>query len=157
MGRTLRNTPHIAPLRNKNPATLHHTQPFTPIHYPHMKKHFLGLRTVCYPAPRLEETKKWYTEALGYGPYFDQPFYVGFNVGGFELGLDPDAPKGCGDGTQVYWGVDNIEEALEHLVSIGAEIEKPVQDVGDGIKVASVLDPFGNEFGVIENPHFTLG
>ena len=28
---------------------------------------------------------------LGFPPYFDQPFYVGFNVGGYELGLSPDA------------------------------------------------------------------
>jgi hypothetical protein len=26
--------------------------------------------------------------------------------------------------------------------------------VGGGIKVASVQDPFGNLFGIIENPHF---
>jgi len=31
-----------------------------------------------------------------------------------------------------------------------------VQDVGGGIKVATVKDPFGNIFGVIENPHFKL-
>jgi hypothetical protein len=28
--------------------------------------------------------------------------------------------------------------------------------VGDGIKVATVLDPFGNIFGIIQNPHFAL-
>lgn len=121
-----------------------------------MKSHFLGLRTVCYPAPALEATKNWYIQALGIQPYFDQPFYVGFNVGGYELGLDPNAPKGTGGGTQVYWGVADIQAAIAHLLSVGATIHHDLQDVGDGIKVVTVLDPFGNEFGVIENPHFTL-
>ena len=33
--------------------------------------------------------KKWYAQAFGVEPYFDQPFYVGFNVAGYELGLVP--------------------------------------------------------------------
>ncbi|MDP3909203.1 MAG: hypothetical protein Q8Q14_02335 [Gemmatimonadales bacterium] len=35
-------------------------------------------------------------------PYFDEPFYVGFNVGGYELGLNPDiqgVPPGKGGAT----------------------------------------------------------
>jgi hypothetical protein len=28
--------------------------------------------------------------------------------------------------------------------------------VGEGIRTADVLDPFGNVFGIIENPHFKL-
>ncbi len=120
-----------------------------------MKKHFLGLRTVIFPAEELQKNKDWYVEALGIEPYFDEPFYVGFNVGGFELGLDPNAPKGSG-GTQVYWGVEDIEAAVMHLTGIGAKLENDIQEVGEGIKVATVLDPFGNQFGVIENPHFSL-
>lgn len=44
---------------------------------------FFGLRTVIYPAADLEAAKHWYTQALGFPPYFDQPFYVGFQVGGY--------------------------------------------------------------------------
>lgn len=121
-----------------------------------MKKHFLGLRTVCYPAVDLEATKNWYIKALGIEPYFDHPFYVGFNVGGFELGLDPNAPSG-GPGTLTFWGVENIEETAAHLLSIGAKAEGDIQDVGDGIRVANFSDPFGNQLGIIENPHFSLG
>ena len=51
---------------------------------------FLGLRTAIYHAPDLAKAKSWYSRILGIEPYFDQPFYVGFNVGGYELGLDPD-------------------------------------------------------------------
>ena len=63
---------------------------------------FQGLRTLIYGAPDLEATKKWYSEVLGYGPYFDEPFYVGFNVGGYELGLEPNATVGTGSAS---WGL----------------------------------------------------
>ena len=43
---------------------------------------------------------------------------------------------------------------MKRLVSLGARPVDDVQDVGSGIKVATVADPFGNHFGVIENPHF---
>lgn len=121
-----------------------------------MSKHFLGLRTLMYPAPDLEATKQWYTQAFGVEPYFDMPFYVGFNIGGYELGLDPNAPKGASGGAQAYWGVAKIEEAMAHLISLGAAIHEDIQDVGEGIKVAVVKDPFENLIGIIENPHFQL-
>ena len=45
-----------------------------------------GLRTVIYKVPDLEAAKAWYSRALGIEPYFAEPYYVGFQVGGFELG-----------------------------------------------------------------------
>jgi len=113
----------------------------------------LGLRTALYAAPDLEAGKAFYTAVLGFGPYFDEPFYVGYEVGGFELGLMPDATPGAG-GTRALWGVADCAAALARLLELGAKPHEPVQDVGGGIRVASVLDPFGNVFGVIENPTF---
>ncbi len=112
-----------------------------------------GLRTVIYPVTDIAKGKAWYAEVLGKAPYFDQPFYVGFEVGGFELGLVPDGTPGP-DGALAYWGVDDAAKAVERLKGLGAKVRSDVQDVGDGIKTASVTDPFGNAFGVIENPHF---
>jgi len=54
----------------------------------------LGLRTVVYPVTDLDAAKAWYASLVGHAPYFDQPFYVGFEVGGFELGLMPDGEAG---------------------------------------------------------------
>ena len=112
-----------------------------------------GLRTAIYPTPDLSAGKAWYQAVLGRDPYFDQPFYVGFSVGGFELGLVPDGQPGTA-GTQVYWGVPDADAEMTRLVSLGGTVHEPVKDVGEGIKVGSVLDPFGNVFGIIENPHF---
>jgi predicted enzyme related to lactoylglutathione lyase len=56
----------------------------------------------------------------------------------------------------VYWGVSDADAALNRLLSLVATERTNVQDVGDGIRVATVLDPFGNVFGLIENPQFKL-
>ena len=117
---------------------------------------FLGLRTAIYHAPEIGKAKAWYTKVLEIEPYFDEPFYVGFNVGGFELGLDPNASHSPGHdgGVTVYWGVADAPAAVQRLLSLGASPHADVRDVGGGIKVATVRDPFGNVLGVIENPHF---
>jgi predicted enzyme related to lactoylglutathione lyase len=90
---------------------------------------------------------------LGFKPYFDEPFYVGFSVGGFELGLLPDAIPGI-VGAQALWGVSDVSAELARLLELGATVLEPVADVGGGIRVAAVQDPFGNRFGIIENPNF---
>jgi predicted enzyme related to lactoylglutathione lyase len=41
-------------------------------------------------------------------------------------------------------------------VKSGAAVVSAPLEVGEGIKVARVADPFGNVIGLIENPHFTL-
>ena len=113
----------------------------------------LGLRSVIYPAPDLARAKAWYAEVLGLEPYFDQPFYVGFRVGGFELGLDPHATPGT-TGPQALWGVADAQVAHDRLIALGAAALDPLTDVGEGIRVAAVVDPFGNRFGIIESPAF---
>jgi predicted enzyme related to lactoylglutathione lyase len=120
----------------------------------------LGLRTTIYRVRDLERAKEWYGAVLGKDPYFDEPFYVGFDVGGFELGLlpeEPGDPAPGGEGAVAYWGVPDADEAYARLLELGATEREGVQDVGGGIRIASALDPFGNVFGVIENPHFSVG
>ena len=116
-----------------------------------------GLRTAVYKVPDIEKAKKWYSDILGIEPYFDQPFYVGYNVGGYELGLDPDMTDvKSGNNVGIYWGVENVKALIEKLRSKGVAVKDEPQDVGGEIIVASVLDPFGNIFGIIENPHFKI-
>ena len=117
---------------------------------------FLGLRTARYSARDLAAAKAWYTNVLGFGPYFDEPFYVGFNVGGFELGITPDesAKAERPESGVAYWGVADAASAHARLLALGAAEFEPLQEVGGGIKVAAVRDPFGNVLGIIENPEF---
>ena len=114
---------------------------------------FLGLRTAIYPVPDLAEARRWYSEVLGHAPYFDEPFYVGFSVGGFELGLLPNGSPGT-SGPQPLWGVADIESVFARLLKLGASSLEKVTEVGEGIKVAAVRDPFGNRLGIVENPNF---
>lgn len=81
---------------------------------------------------------------------------MGFNVGGYELGLVPEqnaqptrTPAGV-----AYWGVDDAQAAYQRLLDLGAASHIPIQDVGGGIFIGSVHDPFGNVLGIIQNPHF---
>ncbi len=115
----------------------------------------LGLRTAIYPTADLDGARRWYSELLGQEPYFNEPFYVGFSVGGFELGLLPDGQAGT-TGPQPLWGVADIEVAYERLLKLGATALERIADVGGNIKVAAVKDPFGNRFGIIENPNFNV-
>lgn len=118
---------------------------------------FLGLRTVIYHAPDLAQAKAWYAGAFGVAPYFDEPFYVGFQIGGFELGLDPDlSGVNVGNNAVAYWGVADIDQVYKHLLDRGATPRQSVKDVGGEIKVATVVDPFGNVIGLIQNPHFKV-
>ncbi len=115
-----------------------------------------GLRTVIYGVADLPRAKQWYAAAFGVQPYFDQAFYVGFNIGGYELGLDPNAAVAVGAGVVAYWGVENIQQEFDRLLQLGATSHSAVRDVGGDIQVASVVDPFGNILGIIYNPHFKL-
>lgn len=122
------------------------------------KQDILGLRTTIYNVGDIIEAKKWYAKAFGIEPYFDEPFYVGFNIGGYELGLlaeeNPTTEKS--ESVFTYWGVNEIEKVYKRFLDLGAiEHEKP-HSVGEPLIVASVKDPWGNIIGLIYNPVFKL-
>ena len=117
----------------------------------------LGLRTTAYKVSDLEKAKIWYAKAFGIEPYFDEPFYVGFNIKGYELGLLPEeGSTSKGDNVMSYWGVDNIQKAYEHLINLGATNHEKPTNVGGDLMVASVFDPWQNVIGIIYNPYFKL-
>lgn len=114
-----------------------------------------GLQTVIYPSPDLAAAKAWWTGLLGVEPYFDEPFYVGFQIAGYELGLLPDGNPA--DGAITYWGTDDVAGAVETALAQGATSHAPVADVGGGIVTGSVTNPMGMIVGFIHNPHFAAG
>ena len=123
-----------------------------------METPMLGLRTVVYRVADLQAAKKWYQDAFLIEPYFDQPFYIGFNVGGYELGLLPGETADRTDAQNVscYWGVDDIEGEIARLIELGASAHEAPANVGGPIVVGSVRDPWGNVLGLIYNPTFVL-
>jgi len=119
----------------------------------------LGLRTTIYKVGDLEKAKDWYSLVFGTAPYFDEPYYVGFNIGGYELGLQPEKNLRVDKAESVvaYWGIEDIDSAFNFFISSGAvEHEKPFK-VGGEIMTATVKDPWGNIIGLIDNPEFKGG
>lgn len=120
-----------------------------------MNPAIIGLRTTIYKVNNLSEAKKWYTAAFGVIPYFDEAFYVGFTIGGYELGLlSEDSIKG--NNVLTYWGVENINEAYGFFLSIGARSVEAPRNVGEDITVCAVSDPWDNVIGLIYNPGFIV-
>ncbi len=114
-----------------------------------------GLRTAVYYVEDLKAATLWYQQLVGHEPYFNTAYYVGFNVGGFELGLHPiERPIVRGDSPGIYWAVDDVNAAWAALLARGATIDRAVEDVGGGIRLATLKDPWGNLLGIIENPSF---
>ncbi|MFF1925179.1 VOC family protein [Streptomyces sp. NPDC058221] len=125
-----------------------------------------GLTTVRFHAEDLSAAKQWYTELLGIEPYFERPGYAEFRIGDYqhELGLldsayaptlgargdSPSAPSGA----VVYWHVDDVRATLDRLLLLGATTSEPVREFGEGFVGASVVDPFGNILGIMENRHY---
>lgn len=122
-----------------------------------MKK-ILGLRTTIYRVPDLAAAKAWYNKAFQTEPYFDEPFYVGYNIAGYELGLMPFGEDSVSVGTNIlsYWGVADVQEAYDFFLAAGAVSDGPPTNVGGEIMTAEVKDPWGNLIGLIYNPEFSL-
>ncbi len=120
-----------------------------------MNSEFIGISTVSYAVDDIGKAKDWYAGAFGVEPYFDEPFYVGFNINGYELGLQPsEGERSPGNTSTAYWAVRDIEKTFARFIELGAlEVEKP-NDVGGGVIVATVKDPWGNLIGLIVNPGF---
>ena len=123
-----------------------------------MFKVMLGLRTTAYIVKDLAQAKAWYTKAFKTEPYFDESFYVGFNIQGYELGLLPEGNETNLKGENVlsYWGVEDIQKELERLIELGATIHEKPTNVGGELMVCSVKDPWSNIIGLIYNPYFKL-
>lgn len=126
-----------------------------------------GVATLNFWAADLEAAKKWYTELLGFAPYFERsgpdgkPAYIEFRLGDYqhELGIihSSYAPKGVTagpGGAVVYWHVDDVAATLEKLTAMGAKEYQPLTPRGAGFITASVVDPFGNILGIMYNPHY---
>ncbi len=120
-----------------------------------MQTRILGLRTTIYKVDDITKAKTWYTKVFQTTPYFDEPYYVGFNIGGYELGLQAEETQKW-ENVAVFWGVDNIEDTYAYFLQCGAlEVEKPMNVWGE-IMVATLKDPWNNLLGLIYNPEFKL-
>jgi predicted enzyme related to lactoylglutathione lyase len=109
-----------------------------------------GVKTIIYPVEDLTKAKALFRELLGVEPYMDEAYYVGFNVAGQDIGLDPHGHGKGMTGPVGYWHVDDIRRSVQALLDAGAAAEQEVRDVGGGKLIASVKDADGNVIGLIQ-------
>ncbi len=114
---------------------------------------FTGLKSVIYPSKDLEADKAFWEKVTGVKPYFDEPYYVGFNIEGAELGLDPNADKEGLTYPVSYWHVTDAKAAADKLIADGVVVHKELKDVGGGMMMGTFKDNNGNIFGVIDDQH----
>jgi len=99
---------------------------------------------IIFPVSDIASATHLYTQVLGSAPYFESPYYVGFNTGAGEIGLDPNAKRG---GALPYWDVDDLDATIASLVSAGATVIEEPHDVGGGLTIALLADASGNSIG----------
>jgi len=109
-----------------------------------------GIGTIIIPVTDLAAAKAVYGELLGVAPTTDQPYYVGFESAGQQVGLDPNGHRQGMTGPVMYWHVDDLAASLEALLKAGAQELQPAKDVGAGKLIAAVKDPDGNIIGLLQ-------
>lgn len=110
-----------------------------------------GLSTIIYPVSDLAQAKALFSQFLGVEPTTDAPYYVGFEVDGQQIGLDPNGHRSGMSGPVGYRFVDDIEASLQSLLDAGAQLQQAVKDVGGGRRIASVRDADGNVLGLMQD------
>jgi predicted enzyme related to lactoylglutathione lyase len=109
-----------------------------------------GMKTIIYPTRDLARAKTLFSALLGVEPSMDAAYYVGFDVAGQHVGLDPHGHGKGMTGPVGYWHVDDIRRSLKALLDAGAEVQQEVKDVGGGKLIASVKDADGNVIGLVQ-------
>lgn len=109
-----------------------------------------GMRTIILPVKDIDRAKAVYAGLLGVQPTMDEAYYVGFDVGGQHVGLDPNGHSKGLTGPIAYWHVDDIRRSVAGFLDAGGSEQEAVHDVGGGRLVASVLDADGNLVGLLQ-------
>ena len=106
-------------------------------------------QTIIYPVKDLDKAKALFTALFGLAPESDTPYYVGWNVAGQDVGLDPNGHAQGLSGPVPYWHVDDIARSIQALVAAGGEVLQDAKDVGGGKMIAWVKDAVGDVVGLL--------
>ncbi len=110
------------------------------------------LGSIIYPTSDAEEAKKVMTALFGKEPEIDQPYYVGYEVDGRQVGLDPNGAARGMTGPVPYWNVPDIDATIAALEAAGATVTQAPTDVGGGNLIATLTDADGNTVGLSQAP-----
>lgn len=110
------------------------------------------VQTVLYPVSDIEKAKRLYGVLVASDPYMDEPYYVGWDADGQDVGLDPHGHRKGMTGPIAYWHVTDIKATIADLLEAGATEKDEIRDVGGGKLVATVTDGDGNVIGILQPP-----
>jgi predicted enzyme related to lactoylglutathione lyase len=102
------------------------------------------IQSLVIPVSDLATAKAIYNVLLG-EPHTDQPYYVGYNVNGFEVALAPGDPAG---GPVAFADVDDLDATRDALVAAGATERDAPRQVAPQSRVCVLTDADGNPFGL---------
>ncbi|MFI6849965.1 glyoxalase [Kitasatospora sp. NBC_00085] len=103
------------------------------------------IRALVVPVSDLDAAKKVYGALLG-APHTDEPYYVGYSVDGFEVGLNPHGD--VAGGPVVHTDVDDLDAARTALLAAGATERSAPREVAPGVRVCVLEDTDGNPVGL---------
>lgn len=102
------------------------------------------IRSLVIPVSDLAAAKAVYTALLG-APHTDEPYYVGYNVNGFEVGLNP---AGEGGGPVAFADVEDLDATRQTLLASGATERDAPREVAPQVRVCVLADADGNPIGL---------
>jgi predicted enzyme related to lactoylglutathione lyase len=102
------------------------------------------IRSLVIPVSDLDAAKAVYTALLG-APHTDQPYYVGYDVNGFEVSL---APGEAVEGPVAYADVEDLDETRAALLAAGATERNAPRKVAPEARVCVLADADGNPIGL---------
>src|SRR3954465_2127915 len=102
------------------------------------------IRSLVIPVSDVDAAKPIYTALLG-DPHTDQPYYVGYNVDGFEVGLAPSDESG---GPVAYADVEALDATRASLLAAGATERSELRQVAPEARVCVLADAEGNPIGL---------
>jgi predicted enzyme related to lactoylglutathione lyase len=111
-----------------------------------------GLKAVVFPTSDLAKSKELLSLVLGVAPVFDEPYYVGFQVKGLDIGLDPNGASRGMTGATPMIEVDDIRATVDAMTAMGATIVEDVEPMGGGHFIAMLRDAEGNMIGLGQTP-----
>jgi predicted enzyme related to lactoylglutathione lyase len=102
------------------------------------------IRSLVIPVSDPAAAKAVYTALLG-SPHTDEPYYVGYNINGFEVGLNP---AGGGGGPVAFADVDDLDATRQTLLAAGATERDASRQVAPEVRICVLADADGNPIGL---------
>jgi len=111
-----------------------------------------GIKTILIPVKDVAASRELYRTLLGIDPHVDAPYYVGFNIEGQEIGLNPAGHADGMTGPVGFVDVPDLAATVASLIALGATMDQEAKDVGGGMLVATLRDADGNPIGLRQQP-----